>query len=152
MLNVIGGGYHDVGDYERAQNYHQQALELYEGLDASEADGTVMGARAMDGLGTVFQSMGRHRPQQWRQACVSPPLQPFTPAPKANGPRSLSNYHPILQGLRDLPARMAERRRESELADGALAGSIRCACAVYGSNAMIPATWWVCALAHLENW
>jgi len=59
LLNVIGGGYHDVGDNERARDYHEQALALFESLDQGDQTATVMGARAMDGLGTVFQSMGR---------------------------------------------------------------------------------------------
>lgn len=60
ILNVIGGGYHDVGDYERARDYHQQALAVFESMDPSEAQGTVVGARALDGLGTVCNSLGRH--------------------------------------------------------------------------------------------
>lgn len=61
LLNVIGGGYHDVGDYARARDSHARALEIYESLDESEAEeGTVMGARALDGLGTVHNSLGQH--------------------------------------------------------------------------------------------
>jgi two-component system NtrC family sensor kinase len=58
LLNVIGGGYHDVGDYGRARQCHEQALAIYESLDETEKNETIAGARALDGLGTVFQSMG----------------------------------------------------------------------------------------------
>ena len=60
LLNVLGGGYHDVGDHERAREHHAQALALFESMDASEAEGTVMGARALDGLGTVAHSLGNY--------------------------------------------------------------------------------------------
>lgn len=59
ILNSLGGIHHDLKDYERALKYHQDSLSLFETLSQDEPDNaeiSVGKARALTGLGTVFQS------------------------------------------------------------------------------------------------
>jgi signal transduction histidine kinase len=70
ICNVIGGCYHDVGDFERALAYHQQAWEAYQQLNDAEQAQTVAGARALNGIGTVYQSMAKYgKAREYLEAC-----------------------------------------------------------------------------------
>ncbi len=71
ILNSLGNIHHDLRDYERALSYHTESLEKFRALSKQEPDNAefrVGEARAMTGMGIVYQSRGEFdRAMQFHQ-------------------------------------------------------------------------------------